>query len=150
MLKDSLKRTIEEYGLHVKAIEIVDTEYVDEFYTNLTINVNFYGTMASLIVHGSYNRYSPSDYAFDFLMKDVQCIIGSLEKGYLHPTMIKDGTVLKRNGNLFIVRKDRHGNYYTALLIGRARVTAWHRTSKRKMIELYTIADYEKQFPFKI
>ena len=39
--------------------------------------------------------------------------------------------VVTRNGNYFIVKKDKFNHYYTALLLGNARVTAWHRTTKK-------------------
>lgn len=54
---------------------------------------------------------------------------------------MKDGTVLTRNGNYFIVKKTKDNHYYTALLLGNARVTAWHRMSLKKIKENFVIVD---------
>ena len=54
---------------------------------------------------------------------------------------MKDGTVVTRNGNYFKVKKGSDGHYFTALLLGNATVTAWHRTSKKKILENYTVVE---------
>ena len=54
---------------------------------------------------------------------------------------MKDGTVLTRNGNFFIVKKTKDNHYYTALLLGNARVTAWHRMSLKKIKENFVVVD---------
>lgn len=54
---------------------------------------------------------------------------------------MNDGDVVKRNGNYFVVKHDKRGNYYTALLLGNARVTAWHRTTLKHIKEHYTKVD---------
>lgn len=54
---------------------------------------------------------------------------------------MKDGTVVTRNGNFFIVKKGKDGHYYTALLLGNARVTAWHRTSLKKINEWFKVVE---------
>lgn len=57
---------------------------------------------------------------------------------------MKDGTVVTRNGNYFKVKKAKDGHYYTALLLGNATVTAWHRMSKKKILENFRIVeDYD-------
>lgn len=57
---------------------------------------------------------------------------------------MKDGTVLTRNGNYFIVKKTKDNHYYTALLLGNARVTAWHRMSLKKINENFVVVeDYD-------
>ena len=54
---------------------------------------------------------------------------------------IKDGTVLKRNGNYFKVKKSKDGHYFTSLLLGNATITSWHRTSKRDILKHYEIIE---------
>ena len=54
---------------------------------------------------------------------------------------MKDGQVLTRNGNYFIVKKTKDGHYYTALLLGNARVTAWHRMSLKKIKANFTVVE---------
>lgn len=51
--------------------------------------------------------------------------------------MVKDGDVVKRNGNYFKVKKNKDGHYFLSLLLGHATITAWHRTSLKKMEECY-------------
>ena len=50
---------------------------------------------------------------------------------------MKDGDVVKRNGNYFKIKKDNHNHYYTALILGNARVSAWHRTTVKSLSENY-------------
>ena len=50
---------------------------------------------------------------------------------------MKNGCVVTRNGNFFIVKVSKSNHYYTALLLGNARVTAWHRTTKKFIQENY-------------
>ena len=52
---------------------------------------------------------------------------------------MKDGTIVRRNGNLFIVKKDKSYHYYLATLMGNVRVTAWHRTPLHKIKEYYEV-----------
>lgn len=54
---------------------------------------------------------------------------------------MKDGTVVKRNGNFFKVKKNKDGHFFISLLLGNATVTAWHRTSKRNILENYTVVE---------
>ncbi len=54
---------------------------------------------------------------------------------------MKDGTVVTRNGNFFKVKKNKYGHYFTALLLGNATVTSWHRTSKKKILENFTVVE---------
>ena len=54
---------------------------------------------------------------------------------------MKNGQVVTRNGNYFIVKKNKDGHYFTALLLGNAKVTAWHRTSKKKILENFTVVE---------
>lgn len=54
---------------------------------------------------------------------------------------MNNGTVVKRNGNFFIVKKDNHNHYYTALLLGNAKISAWHRTTKKKLEEHYEVVE---------
>lgn len=57
---------------------------------------------------------------------------------------MKSGDVVKRNGNFFIVKKDNHNHYYLALLLGGARITAWHRTPLNKIKAHYRkVENYE-------
>ena len=51
--------------------------------------------------------------------------------------MFNNGDVVTRNGNFFLIKKDKHGRYYTALLLGGARITSWHRTPLKKLKEHY-------------
>ena len=44
---------------------------------------------------------------------------------------------VERIGNSFIVAKSKCGHYYTALVLGNARVTAWHRTTLKHIQEYY-------------
>lgn len=50
---------------------------------------------------------------------------------------IGNGDILKRNGNYFIVKHDKNGHYYVALLFGDARITSWHRTPLKKLKSQY-------------
>lgn len=43
--------------------------------------------------------------------------------------------IVKRNNNTFIVKRDSHYHYYTALVINGIRVTSWHRTTKQNIIQ---------------
>ena len=54
---------------------------------------------------------------------------------------MKDGTVVTRNGNFFKVKKGKDGHYYTALLLGNAVVTAWHRSSKKHILANFTVVE---------
>lgn len=54
---------------------------------------------------------------------------------------VNNGDVFKRNGNFFIVKRTTDGHFYTSLLLGNARVTAWHRTSKKKLLTMYEKVD---------
>lgn len=54
---------------------------------------------------------------------------------------MKDGTVVTRNGNFFKVKRNKDGHYFTALLLGNATVTAWHRTSKRHILANFTVVE---------
>ena len=49
----------------------------------------------------------------------------------------KTGDVVKRNGNYFKVKKNKDGHLFTSLLLENATITAWHRTSQKKLNELY-------------
>lgn len=54
--------------------------------------------------------------------------------------------IVKRNGNYFTVKKDNDSHYYIALLIGKARITAWKRISKKKLNMYYKIIEnYENE-----
>lgn len=57
---------------------------------------------------------------------------------------MKNGDIVKRNGNYFIVKRDKHNHYYTALLLGNARITAWHRTTLLKLKTLYEKVNKEE------
>lgn len=50
---------------------------------------------------------------------------------------VKDGDVVKRNGNYFKIKKNKDGHVFTSLLLGHATITAWHRTSVKKLNEHY-------------
>lgn len=50
---------------------------------------------------------------------------------------VKDGDVVKRNGNYFRIKKNKDGHYFTALLLGNAVITSWHRTSLEKLNLFY-------------
>ena len=50
---------------------------------------------------------------------------------------VNDGDVMKRNGNYFKVKKTKDNHVYTSLLLGQATITAWHRTSVKKLNEHY-------------
>lgn len=54
---------------------------------------------------------------------------------------MKNGTVVTRNGNFFLVKKSKTNHYYTALLLGNARVTAWHRTTLKHIQENFKIVE---------
>lgn len=54
---------------------------------------------------------------------------------------MKNGTVVKRNGNYFKVKKSKDGHYFISLLLGNATVTAWHRVSKKKLLDHYAVVD---------
>ena len=54
---------------------------------------------------------------------------------------MKDGTVVTRNGNFFKVKKNKDGHYFTALLLGNATVTSWHRISKKKILENFKVVE---------
>lgn len=55
-----------------------------------------------------------------------------------------DGEVVKRNGNFFLVKKGGDGHYYTAMILGSARVQAWHRTTIRDIKENFEhVPDYD-------
>lgn len=57
---------------------------------------------------------------------------------------VNNGDVFTRNGNFFIVKKTSDGHYYTALLLGHAKITAWHRISKKKLTtDFVKVEDYE-------
>lgn len=59
--------------------------------------------------------------------------------------------VVKRNGNYFAVKKDKHNHYYIATLLGNARITAWHRTTKTKIETLYErVENYTGKGEFEI
>lgn len=50
---------------------------------------------------------------------------------------VKDGDVVKRNGNYFKIKKAKDGHIFTGLLLGNAVITAWHRTSLNKLNKFY-------------
>ena len=50
---------------------------------------------------------------------------------------MQNGDIVKRNGNYFKVKHTADGHYYTALIWGSARVTAWHRTTLQKLLNEY-------------
>ena len=50
---------------------------------------------------------------------------------------VKDGDVVKRNGNYFKIKKNKDGHVFTSLLLGNACITSWHRTSVAKLNEHY-------------
>lgn len=50
---------------------------------------------------------------------------------------MQNGDIVKRNGNYFKVKRTADGHYYTALIWGSARVTAWHRTTLQKLLNEY-------------
>ena len=54
---------------------------------------------------------------------------------------MKDGTVVTRNGNFFKVKRNKDGHYFTALLLGNATVTSWHRISKKKIEQYYKVVE---------
>ena len=54
---------------------------------------------------------------------------------------VKDGDVVKRNGNYFKVKRNKDGHYFLSLLLGNATITSWHRTSVKKMNEYYVKVD---------
>ena len=54
---------------------------------------------------------------------------------------MKNNTVVKRNGNFFIVKKSKSNHYYIALLLGNARVQAWHRITLKKLTEYYEVVE---------
>lgn len=63
---------------------------------------------------------------------------------------MKNGDVVKRNGNYFIVKHDKHGRYFTALLLGNARVTAWHRVTLKHLKENFVKVDKDEERKFDI
>lgn len=54
---------------------------------------------------------------------------------------MKDGQVVKRNGNFFIVKRDKHNHYYVALLLGNARIASWHRTTLKHLNTFYEVVE---------
>lgn len=55
---------------------------------------------------------------------------------------MKNGTILKNSiNNYFILKKGKDGHYYTALLMGNARITSWHRESLKHIKEKYTVVE---------
>lgn len=54
---------------------------------------------------------------------------------------VKDGDVVKRNGNYFKVKKAKDGHIYVSLLLGHATITSWHRTSLEKLNTFYEKVD---------
>ena len=54
---------------------------------------------------------------------------------------VKDGDVVKRNGNYFKVKKAKDGHIYVSLLLGHATITSWHRTSLEKLNMFYEKVD---------
>lgn len=54
---------------------------------------------------------------------------------------VKDGDVVKRNGNYFKIKKAKDGHLYTALLLGNATITSWHRTNLEKLNLFYEKVD---------
>ena len=62
-------------------------------------------------------------------------------KGERKMFKVNDGDVVKRNGNYFKIKKTKCGHIYTSLLLGNATITAWHRTSTKKLNEHYEKVD---------
>jgi hypothetical protein len=55
---------------------------------------------------------------------------------------MKNGTILRNSiNNYFILKKGNNGEYYTALLLGHARITSWHREPLYKIKDKYVVVD---------
>ena len=48
---------------------------------------------------------------------------------------------VSRIGNTFTVAKSKCGHYYIALVLGKARITAWHRTTITHIKENYKLVE---------
>ena len=45
------------------------------------------------------------------------------------------------NGNIFLVKKSPCGHYYLALEFFGAKMSAWRRMSKKRILERYTVVE---------
>lgn len=64
---------------------------------------------------------------------------------------MKNGTILKNSiNNYFILKKGKDGHYYTALLLGTARISSWHREPLKKIKTKYEVVENytDKQIKF--
>lgn len=68
-------------------------------------------------------------------------LIMKSEKGMIKLIKFKTGDVVKRNGNFFKIKRTKDGHLYTALLLGNATVTAWHRTTQKHLLKYYTVVE---------
>lgn len=58
-------------------------------------------------------------------------------KGMIIMFKVKDGDVVKRNGNYFKVKKTKDGHTYLSLLLGQATITSYRRMSLAKINQYY-------------
>lgn len=59
--------------------------------------------------------------------------------------MVKHNDIVKRNGNLFHVKRMKDGHWSMALLMGGVAITPYHRMAKKKINECYKVVDKEEQ-----